>query len=67
MSAVIARIKAEPAVVGTLLAAAFAVAVSLGLDVSGEVQAAVIAFATVVVGLFIRAKVTPVQNTDGGF
>jgi hypothetical protein len=51
--------KTEPAVIVALVTAVIALAVSFGLNVSQEQQAAVIAVVVIVAGLVTRSKVTP--------
>lgn len=52
-------LRSEPAVVGSLVAAAVGLATAFGLDLSAEQTAGITSALTVVVGLFIRANVTP--------
>lgn len=52
--------KTEPAVIVSLVAAAIALAVSFGLELSNEQTGAILAFVTIVAGLVTRSKVTPV-------
>lgn len=64
MSTAVARIKAEPAVVVSLVSALLALAVAFGAHLSGEQIAAIVAPIQIVAGLFIRSKVTPVTDTQ---
>ncbi len=54
--------KAEPAAVGAIVAAALNVVALLVLDkeLSVEEQTAIVAAVTIICGLFVRSKVTPV-------
>ena len=59
MSSVLARIKAEPAVVIALIGSLFSLATAFGFHLSAEQTAAVMGFATLVVGFVTRSQVTP--------
>lgn len=53
--------KAEPAMIGAALAAVLSVIVLLvfGRELSKEEEAAIVAVVTLIMGLFVRSKVTP--------
>ena len=54
--------KAEPAMVGGIVAAAINLIVLLLLnhELSNDVQTAIVALVTLLAGLFVRSRVTPV-------
>lgn len=59
MNAIIDKIRREPAVFFTLVAAALGLGAAFGLDLSKEQTGAVMAFVTAVVGFIVRSQVTP--------
>lgn len=62
MSAVIERIKAEPAIVATAVGAVLSLLVAFGLPISDEQTAAVLAVVWAGLGFFVRSRVTPVKK-----
>lgn len=54
----------EPVVAGSVVAAVVAVAAMLGLDVSEELVAAVVAAVILVAGAWQRSRVTPVDPPE---
>jgi hypothetical protein len=59
LDALWARIKTEPAVLLSLLGAAFAVAASFGLSLSKEQTGAITGFVVILLGVITRQSVTP--------
>lgn len=62
MNAIVERVKNNPAVVLTLLAALFGVAAAFGLELTKEQTASITALVTVLVGFLVRAQVTPTRK-----
>lgn len=54
--------QAEPAVIVSLVSALIALAVSFGLDLSGDQTSAIMAVVTILAGLLIRTQVTAPAN-----
>lgn len=63
MSAILDRIKHEPALVTTLVGACISLGAVFGLSLSADQTAAVMGFTAAVVAVLIRAQVTPVSTT----
>ena len=61
MSALIARIRNEPALVVAFVAAAIALGIAFGLELTAEQQGAITAFVVAVLGFVTRSKVSPVD------
>lgn len=60
MASILTRIKAEPALVSSLVVAVLNVAAAFGLNLSGEQTAAINAVVGVLLAiLFVRPRVTP--------
>lgn len=59
---IIARIKAEPAVLSGIVAAAISLAVAFGFNLSPEMQGGIMAATTAVLALFVRSQVSPVSS-----
>ena len=62
MTAIIDRIRREPALVSGLVSAVIALAVSFGADLSSEQVGAVMAVVAAVLAVFTRQQVTPVVD-----
>lgn len=56
------KVKGEPALAAAVLQAILAVAVSFGLDLSGEQVGAIVALAAAVSALFLRQRVSPTDR-----
>jgi hypothetical protein len=65
MSALIARIRNEPALVSALIAALVAL-VTTFITLTPEQVAGILAATAASLGLFVRSQVTPVPPTDAG-
>lgn len=59
MTALIDRIRREPALVTGAVSALIALGVAFGLELSGEQTGAIMAVVTAALGFVTRAKVTP--------
>lgn len=60
LSRVWERIEAEPAVVGAIVSTILTLAVSFGLNLTTDQMALVVTLVNLIVGLFVRNRVTPV-------
>lgn len=60
----LARLKAEPAIVIGVIQAALVLLVAFGIDLSPEQSAAIIALAVAAGALFVRSKVTPLARIN---
>lgn len=62
MSAIIDKIKAEPAVVAGIVQAILACAVAFGLPLSDVQQGTLLALSAAILALFVRQRVTPTEG-----
>lgn len=62
MSTILAKIKAEPALVTGLISAVVALAVAFGLHLSGEQTGAISAVVVAILAFVTRSKVTPTSK-----
>jgi hypothetical protein len=53
----------EPAVIVSLVSAVIALAVTFGLDLTGDQVGAIMAVVVIVAGIVTRSQVSPVANT----
>ncbi len=60
MKVLIALLRSEPAVLGSLVGAAVTLAASFGFSLSADQIAAVTAVASIIIGLVVRSQVSPV-------
>lgn len=58
------KLKLEPAVIVSLVAAVIALVVSFGIDLSAEQTGAIMAVVVILAGLYTRSQVTPQTNVD---
>jgi uncharacterized membrane protein (UPF0136 family) len=59
MSAIVDRIRSEPALVSGLVAALIALSAAFGLDLTSQQQGALMAVVAAVLAFVVRAKVSP--------
>lgn len=64
MTAILDRVRSEPALVSGLVAALIALGTAFGLNLSPEQQGAIMAVVAAVLAVAVRANVTPVQSAQ---
>ena len=62
MSALLARIRQEPALVSGFVGAVLALGISFGLNVSAEQVGFILAFVTAALAFVVRSQVTPTAS-----